>query len=83
VDNGIRFKKTKDPAPGSYNIEESIRKSQWAASNIHVISKGKKKDFLEINARAKSAIPGVGKYKDTEKGYQILSKPPTSLMRRR
>jgi hypothetical protein len=48
-----------------------------------MISKGKKKDFLEMNARAKSAIPGVGKYKDTERGYQILSKPPTSLMRRR
>ena len=24
---GIRFKKTKDPAPGSYNVEESIRRS--------------------------------------------------------
>ena len=83
VETGIRFKKTKDPAPGSYNIEESIRKTQWGASHIHVISKGKKKDFLEIISRAKSAIPGVGKYKETEKGYQILSKPPTSLKRRR
>jgi hypothetical protein len=47
VETGIRFKKTKDPAPGSYNIEESIKKTQWGASNIHVISKCKKKDFLE------------------------------------
>ena len=83
VETGIRFKKSKDPAPGSYNIEESIKKTQWGASNIHVISKCKKKDFLEQYARSKSAIPGVGKYKETERGYLILSKPPTSLMRRR
>ena len=83
VETGIRFKKSKDPAPGSYNIEESIKKTQWGASNIHVISKCKKKDFLEQYARSKSAVPGVGKYKETERGYLILSKPPTSLMRRR
>ena len=83
VETGIRFKKTKEPAPGSYNIEESIKKTQWGFSNIHVISKCKKKDFLEQYAKSKSAVPGVGKYKETERGFQILSKPPTSLMRRR
>ena len=83
VETGIIFKKTKDPAPGSYNIEESIKKTQWGASNIHVISKCKKKDFLEQYAKSKSAVPGVGKYKETERGFLILSKPPTSLMRRR
>jgi hypothetical protein len=29
VETGIRFKKTKDPAPGSYDIEKSIKKTQW------------------------------------------------------
>ena len=83
VETGIRFKKSKDPAPGSYNIEESIRKTQWGSSNIHVISKCKKKDFLEQYAKSKSAVPGVGKYTETERGYRVLSKAPTSLMRRR
>jgi hypothetical protein len=32
---GIKPKKTKDPAPGSYNVEESIRKSQWGSANVH------------------------------------------------
>jgi hypothetical protein len=76
----IKPKKTKDPAPGSYNIEEAIRKSQWGASHIHMISKAK---IMDPGDKEKSAIPGVGKYKETEKGYRILSKPPTSLKRRR
>jgi hypothetical protein len=45
-----------------------------------LISKAKIKDLIE---KEKSAIPGVGKYKETEKGFKILSKPPTSLRRRR
>jgi hypothetical protein len=77
---GIKPKKTKDPAPGSYNVEEAIRKSQWGNANIHLISKSKIKDPMD---KVKSAIPGVGKYKETERGYRILSKPPTSLKRRR
>jgi len=77
---GIKPKKTKDPAPGSYNIEESIRKSQWGAAHIHLINKAKIKDALE---KEKKAIPGVGKYKETERGYKILSSLPTSLRRRR
>lgn len=78
--SGIKPKKTKDPAPGSYNIEESIRKSQWGAAHVHLISKAKIKDEKE---RAKSAVPGVGKYKEVEKGYNILARLPTSLRRRR
>ncbi len=45
-----------------------------------MISKPKKKDEKE---RPKSAVPGVGKYLNKEKGIDILSKPPTSLRRRR
>jgi hypothetical protein len=47
VETGIRFKKTKDPAPGSYEVEEAFRKTQWGNKDVHLISKGKKKDYLE------------------------------------
>jgi hypothetical protein len=58
-----------------------------------MISKSKKKDYLgeiklskfalEQEARSKSAIPGVGKYKEVERGLKILSRPPVSLRRLR
>ncbi len=83
ANSGIRFKKSKDPAPGSYNVEESIKRSQWPATNAFLITKSKKRDYLDITMRLKSSVPGVGKYKDTEKGLMILSKPPTSLRRLR
>ncbi|TNV78156.1 hypothetical protein FGO68_gene17627 [Halteria grandinella] len=86
AETGIRPKKTKQPAPGSYDIAEAFRRSQFPHTNVLLITKpkpGRNGDFLEQLTRAKSAIPGVGKYKETERGYFILSKPPTSLKRRR
>jgi hypothetical protein len=38
---------------------------------------------IDEYVKAKKEIPGIGRYKDTEKGYQALSKPPTSLRRYR
>lgn len=76
----IKFKKTKDPAPGSYNIEDVYKKTQWK-SNIHSMSKAKIKNYVDDEVKIKSFMPGVGKYKETEKGYLALSKPPTSLRR--
>ena len=43
---GTRFKKTKDPDPGSYNVEEAIKKAQWPTGEVHMIAKSKKQDFL-------------------------------------
>lgn len=92
ADLDIKPKKTKDPAPGSYNIEDAFRRTQLPKSN-YSISKGKYKSYIgklislltsiDIAVKDKSYIPGIGKYKDTEKGYQSLSKPPTSLRRYR
>jgi hypothetical protein len=38
---------------------------------------------VDIVVKKKKGIPGVGVYKETEKGYKALSKPPTSLRRYR
>ena len=78
----IRVKKTKDPAPGSYNVEDCFRKTQWR-TNAHSISKGKIKNYVDQEVKNKAFMPAVGRYKDLEKGYNALSKPPTSLKRRR
>lgn len=46
AETGVRIKKTKEPAPGSYEVEEAVRKSQWAHSFAQLMSKAKKKDYL-------------------------------------
>ena len=68
VDFSIKFKKTKDPAPGTYNVEECFRKTQWGNS-VHTIGKGKLNTYVDIVVKKKKAIPGVGIYKEIEKGY--------------
>ena len=45
VNTDIKPKKTKDPAPGTYDIEECYRKTQWG-SNIYHISKNKNKTYV-------------------------------------
>jgi hypothetical protein len=47
------------------------------------MSKGKIKNYVDLEVKRKSFIPGIGKYKDIEKGYKILSAPPMSLRRHR
>lgn len=58
------------------------------------MSKGKIKNYvgkkiikfislLDLEVKRKSFVPGIGKYKDLEKGYNILSTAPTSIRRRR
>ena len=37
----------------------------------------------DASEKERKGVPGVGKYKETERGYRALSKPPTSLKRRR
>ena len=41
----IRPKKTKEPAPGSYNIEDSLRKTQWR-SRIFKIPNTKNNSYI-------------------------------------
>ena len=92
----IKPKKTKDPDPGSYNVDESIRKTQWP-SRIFLFSKTKSNNyvgklcpllsdifiFLDEYVKAKTFVPAVGKYKEVEKGVNKLSKPIPQLRRLR
>ena len=39
--------------------------------------------FVDDEVKLKGFVPGIGKYKDVEKGYKALSRPPTSLRRHR
>ena len=41
----IKTKKSKDPAPGSYNVEECYRKTQWGKS-IFTIGKCKDNNYV-------------------------------------
>jgi hypothetical protein len=75
-------KKSKGPAPGTYDIDNCYRKTQWK-TNVFSWSKGKYKNYVDDVVKAKTFIPGVGKYKELDKGYGQLSRPPTSLQRRR
>jgi hypothetical protein len=39
AETGIRPKKTKEPAPGSYEVEEAFRRTQFPHTNAFVIPK--------------------------------------------
>jgi hypothetical protein len=78
----IKPKKSKVPAPGSYEVEECIKNTQWA-KNTFAFLKEKQNTYVDRIVKAKSLIPGIGRYKDLEKGINILSRPPTSLRRLR
>lgn len=78
----IKPKKTKDPAPGSYNVEESFVKTQWP-KNQYLFNKEKMNNFLDMVAKKKAFVPGIGKYKEVDRAYKILSRPCTSLRRLR
>lgn len=43
----IKPKKTKDPAPGSYNVEDAIKKTQWGTNvGVFMIPKSKNRNFV-------------------------------------
>ena len=76
----FRVKKTKDPAPGTYNTEDAFRKTQWA-NRTFMVPKSKNKsyigtlsliindNYIDIEVKRRSFAPGIGKYKEIEKGY--------------
>lgn len=74
--------KTKEPAPGSYEVEEAIKKTQWP-KNMFAFQKQKVNTYVDQVVKLKNYVPGIGKYKEIEKGINILSTPPTSLRRLR
>jgi len=70
----MRPKKKQGPAPGSYNVEESFVKTQYRSTS-HSFMKEKGKNYIDLAVKNRQVVPGIGKYKDTEKGYDSLSKP--------
>jgi hypothetical protein len=78
----MRPKKSSKPAPGSYNVDECYVKSQFASTS-HTFMKEKPKNYIDIAVKTRSSVPGIGKYKDIEKGYSALSRPLSSIARKR
>jgi hypothetical protein len=39
--------------------------------------------LIDDYVKSKVFVPGIGKYKEIDRGYKSLSKPPTSLRRYR
>jgi hypothetical protein len=50
---------------------------------MFAFSKQKMNNYVDQVVKAKNFVPGIGKYKEIEKGINKLSRPPTSLRRLR
>jgi hypothetical protein len=48
-----------------------------------MFSKTKGKNYVDLEVKKRGFVPGIGKYKEVEKGLRYLSKPITSLRRLR
>ncbi len=70
-----KLEKKEGPAPGSYNIEESITKTQWINKKA-VVDKSQITSFVDVQAKLRKHNPGVGTYKEAENAYSKLSKSP-------
>lgn len=75
-------KKSKDPAPGSYNVRESLERAVDPNRNWE-FKKGPKVNCVEEYAKRKSKVPGVGKYEKADNQIKNLSKPVMSMRRSR
>ena len=83
-----KIEKSNSPAPGDYNFEKSIKKTQWHSRAVNFgkydpNNPPKTKCFVDIAVKAKDYLPGVGEYKNIEKGYARLSTSPASIRRHR
>lgn len=65
------------PAPGLYNIENSLVKTQWITRKPPV-DKQRNVGFIEKYTKIHKHAPGVGTYKEVEKGFFSLSRSPPS-----
>jgi hypothetical protein len=80
-ESGIKPKKSKEPDVGTYEPFKAFMHTQTKSTerNGYKMLKTKITPFTLIEAQAKKGIPGVGHYKNKEKGLDNLSKSPTSL----
>ena len=78
-----KIKKNMDiPAPGDYKAGEAFKKTQ--EHDVYPkISKYSMKGFIDNAVKEKNFLPGSGHYKVSLKHYDILSKSPVSLRKRR
>jgi hypothetical protein len=47
VENSIKPKKVKGPAPGSYNVEECFPKTHWPKNNQFLFTKTKNNTYVD------------------------------------
>jgi hypothetical protein len=73
-----KISKIDGPAPGLYDIETSMRKTQWV-SRKPPVDKQRIVGFIEKFTKLHKHAPGVGTYQEAEKGYNRLSRSPASI----
>ena len=72
--------KSKEPGPGSYKVEEAIKKGTWAAVKGPYKGTDKKKSVFDEYKERYKYIPGAGKYKDDDKVHKYVHKDPNFKM---
>ena len=79
--SGLKPKKSKEPDVGTYEPFKAFLNTQTKSTerNGYKMLKTKITSFSSIEAQAKKGIPGVGHYRNKEKGIDNLSKSPVSL----
>jgi hypothetical protein len=77
-----KIAKVDGPAPGLYDIENSMRKTQWV-SRKPPVDKQRIVGFIEKYTKLHKHAPGAGTYQEVEKGFNRLSKSPQSIAVRR
>jgi hypothetical protein len=77
--------KSKDPAPGCYPKAEeaAIKYTQERRGKLTEFSKKAKVMFIDMVIKDKKNVPGVGAYLNREKSFESLSRPLSSLARKR
>ena len=73
-----RIAKVNGPAPGKYNVEESLTKTQWI-SKKPALDKQRTVGFIERFNNLHKHAPGVGTYQKVESAYSRLSRSPKAL----
>ena len=69
-----------DISPCFYRVN---RKLTERSSTAHTWAKSKNKNFVEQYIKSHASVPGIGKYKDVEKGLKMQTRPQSVGPRRR
>jgi hypothetical protein len=77
-----KIPKEDGPAPGLYQVEEAVVKTQWVTRKPPV-DKQRTVGFIEKFQKLHKHAPGVGTYDKVESAYNRLSRSPPSITVRR